>query len=145
MSWTGLPDLWTPFPFPADFLFSCFLSFCPFTHFPILYTHVPCLSISPSVLPISLFCPFPQACLLPIPHFNNSPFFQFPLSTAHFLVYCTFPLCTAYSLLYSFSPFCPLPLSTAHSVHFNSRWYLCTLKSPYALHPVSQKFPQRCL
>ena len=26
--------------------------------------------------------------------------------------------------------------------HFSSRWYLCAWKSPYALHPVSQKFPQ---
>ena len=31
------------------------------------------------------------------------------------------------------------------SVQFNSRWYLCARKSPYALHPVSQMFPQRCL
>ena len=30
-------------------------------------------------------------------------------------------------------------------VQFSSRWYLCAWKSPYALHPVSQKFPQRCL
>ena len=30
-------------------------------------------------------------------------------------------------------------------VQFSSRWYLCARKSPYALHPVSQKFPQRCL
>ena len=27
------------------------------------------------------------------------------------------------------------------SVQFNSRWYLCAQKSPYALHPVFQKFP----
>ena len=32
-----------------------------------------------------------------------------------------------------------------HSVQFSSRWYLRAWKSPYALHPVSQKFPQRCL
>ena len=25
-------------------------------------------------------------------------------------------------------------------VQFSSRWYLCTWKSPYALHPISQKF-----
>ena len=31
------------------------------------------------------------------------------------------------------------------SVQFSPRWYLCARKSPYALHPVSQKFPQRCL
>ena len=32
------------------------------------------------------------------------------------------------------------------SEQFSSRWYLCTVwKSPHALHPVSQKFPQRCL
>ena len=31
------------------------------------------------------------------------------------------------------------------TVQFSSRWYLCAQKSPYALHPVSQKFPQRCL
>ena len=29
-------------------------------------------------------------------------------------------------------------------VQFSSRWYLCARKSPYTLHPVSQKFPQRC-
>ena len=28
---------------------------------------------------------------------------------------------------------------------FSSRWYLCARKSPYAPHPVSQTFPQRCL
>ena len=28
---------------------------------------------------------------------------------------------------------------------FSSRGYLCAQKSPYALYPVSQKFPQRCL
>ena len=28
------------------------------------------------------------------------------------------------------------------SVQFSSRWYLCTWKSPYVLHPVSEKFPQ---
>ena len=31
-----------------------------------------------------------------------------------------------------------------NSVQFRSRWYLCARKSPYAHHPVSQKFPQRC-
>ena len=31
------------------------------------------------------------------------------------------------------------------SVTFSSRRYQCARKSPYALHPVSQKFPQRCL
>ena len=31
------------------------------------------------------------------------------------------------------------------SVQYSSRRYLWALKSPYALHPVSQKFPQRCL
>ena len=31
------------------------------------------------------------------------------------------------------------------SVQFNSRLYLCARKSPYALHPVSQRFPQRGL
>ena len=31
------------------------------------------------------------------------------------------------------------------SAQFSSRWYLCVQKSPYALHPVSEKFPQRCL
>ena len=30
------------------------------------------------------------------------------------------------------------------SVQFSSKWYLCTQKSPYVLHPISQ-FPQRCL
>ena len=30
-------------------------------------------------------------------------------------------------------------------VQFSSRWYLGALKSPYALYPVSQKFPQCCL
>ena len=36
----------------------------------------------------------------------------------------------------------------AHNTHrdqFSSRWHLCTQKSPYTLHPVSWKFPQRCL
>ena len=28
-------------------------------------------------------------------------------------------------------------------VLFSSRWYLCARKSPYAFHPVSEKFPQR--
>ena len=31
------------------------------------------------------------------------------------------------------------------TVQFSSRWYLCVRKIPYGLHPVSQKFPQRCL
>ena len=31
------------------------------------------------------------------------------------------------------------------SVQFSSRWYLCARKSPYALHPVCQKFPQHRL
>ena len=31
------------------------------------------------------------------------------------------------------------------AVQFSSRWYLCARKSPYALHPVSRKFPQSCL
>ena len=30
------------------------------------------------------------------------------------------------------------------SVQFSSRWYLCTQKSPYALHPISRKFSQYC-
>ena len=32
-------------------------------------------------------------------------------------------------------------------LQFNSRWYLCTRKSPCvcAIRPVSQRFPQRCL
>ena len=30
------------------------------------------------------------------------------------------------------------------SVQFSSKWYLCARKSPYALRPVSQNFPQRC-
>jgi len=38
-----------------------------------------------------------------------------------------------------------MQLYTDSSVQFSSRWYLCARKSPYALHPVSQKFPQRCL
>ena len=29
------------------------------------------------------------------------------------------------------------------AVQFSSRWYLCSRKSSYALHPVFQKFPQR--
>ena len=37
------------------------------------------------------------------------------------------------------------PLSGMLHFQFSSRWYLCTRKSPYALHPVLQKFPQRCL
>ena len=35
--------------------------------------------------------------------------------------------------------------TSVSSVQFSSRWYLCARKSPYALHHVSQKFPQRCL
>ena len=31
------------------------------------------------------------------------------------------------------------------SVQFSSRWYLCARKSPYVLHPVSKRFPQRHL
>ena len=31
------------------------------------------------------------------------------------------------------------------SVQFSSRWYLCAWKSPYALHPICQKFPQHRL
>ena len=31
-----------------------------------------------------------------------------------------------------------------YSVQFSSSCYLCARKSPYALHPVSQKFPQCC-
>ena len=31
------------------------------------------------------------------------------------------------------------------TILFSSIWYLCARKSPYALHPFSQKFPQRCL
>ena len=38
-----------------------------------------------------------------------------------------------------------MQLYTDSSVQFSSRWYLCARKSPYALHPVSQKLPQRCL
>ena len=34
---------------------------------------------------------------------------------------------------------------SAPSFQFSSRWYLCARKSPHALHPVSQKFPQHCL
>ena len=30
-------------------------------------------------------------------------------------------------------------------VQFSSRWYRCAQESPCALHPVSEKFPQRCL
>ena len=33
-------------------------------------------------------------------------------------------------------------LCPSQLVKFSSRWYLCARKSPYALHPVSQKFPQ---
>ena len=29
------------------------------------------------------------------------------------------------------------------TVQSNSRWYVCARKSPYALHPVSQTFPQQ--
>ena len=32
-----------------------------------------------------------------------------------------------------------------NSVQFSSRWYLRPWKSPHALHPISQKFPQCCL
>ena len=33
----------------------------------------------------------------------------------------------------------------ASSVQFTWRWYLCAWKSPYALHPIPHKFPQRHL
>ena len=36
-------------------------------------------------------------------------------------------------------------ISSLSSVQFKMVSNLCTRKSPYALHPVSQKFPQRCL
>ena len=39
---------------------------------------------------------------------------------------------------------CPTMTSPFRSVKLSSRWYPCARKSPYALHPVSQKFPQRC-
>ena len=39
-----------------------------------------------------------------------------------------------------------LPFPEQHGrTLFSSGWYLCAWKSPYALHPVSQKFPQCCL
>ena len=45
-----------------------------------------------------------------------------------------------------------LPLNPVHrllallcSASFSSRWHLCAWKSPYALHPVFEKFPPRCL
>ena len=37
------------------------------------------------------------------------------------------------------------PSGNTGNMQFSSRWYLCARKSPCALHPVSQKFPQRCL
>ena len=113
---TALPDLRSPFPFPADLIFSCFLCFCPFTHFPFLYSHVPCLSTSPSVLPFSLLCPFPQACLLPIPHFNN---FLCLLPIPHFNNFlCLLPIPHFNNFL------CLLPIP-----HFNN--FLCLLPIPH--------------
>ena len=145
MSWTGLPDLWTPFPFPADFLFSCFLSFCPFTHFPILYTHVPCLSISPSVLPISLFCPFPQACLLPIPHFNNFPFLPVspiycPFSCLLHIspVYCLFPSLLIFPFLSTSPVYCPFSSFQFKMVSMHSEKPIC---APPRLSEVSPTLP----
>ena len=38
-----------------------------------------------------------------------------------------------------------LPSRRTFCVQSSSRWYLSARKSPYALHPVSQKFPHRCL
>ena len=32
-------------------------------------------------------------------------------------------------------------LKHMQQLQFSSRWYLCAHKSPYALHPISQKFP----
>ena len=32
-------------------------------------------------------------------------------------------------------------LITVFTAQFSSRWYLCARKSPYAPHPVSQRFP----
>ena len=34
---------------------------------------------------------------------------------------------------------------THSPAQFSSTWYLCARKHPYALHPVSRKFPQRRL
>ena len=48
------------------------------------------------------------------------------------------------SIMFTYLLYC-LCLSLFSSVQFSSRWYLCAWKSPYALHPVSQMFPQRCL
>ena len=39
-------------------------------------------------------------------------------------------------------PACISVDNTTYSKRFSSRWYLCTWKCSYALHPVSQKFPQ---
>ena len=36
-------------------------------------------------------------------------------------------------------------MAMTQTVQFSSRWYLYSWKGPYALHSVSQKFPQRCL
>ena len=45
-----------------------------------------------------------------------------------------------FSLHFELSGF---PSKTEHfKFQFSSRWYLCAWKSPYVLHPVSQKFPQ---
>ena len=33
----------------------------------------------------------------------------------------------------------------SNSFQFCSRWCICARKTPYTLHPISEKFPQRCL
>ena len=50
---------------------------------------------------------------------------------------------TQHTFLWSPSP--SLQQRTINSVQFSSRWYLCTQKSPYALHPFSRKLPQHHL
>ena len=39
----------------------------------------------------------------------------------------------------------PSQLCSFMKVSLNLSWYLCAQESPYALHPISQEFPQCCL
>ena len=51
----------------------------------------------------------------------------------------------ATTLLCQYISTCQTGVCVLSSVQFSSRWYLCAWKSPYALHPICQKFPQHHL
>ena len=62
-----------------------------------------------------------------------------PFSSSSFVIESGFLCCCCCCLL--FFRISDIRLS---SVQFSSGWSLCARKSPYTLHPVSQRFPQRC-